>query len=68
MVIEKEETDVSAAEELRNLVQHFVPEGDFKQQFDNAGEQISDQIRQRPLVAFGIAAAVGFVIGTLLKR
>lgn len=68
MEMQKEKSDVSGVDELRNLVNHFVPEGDVKQKIDDAGEQFSDQIRQRPLVAFGLAAAVGFVIGTLLKR
>ena len=68
MELEKEKSDVSGIEELRNLAQHFVPEGDLKQQLDNAGDQISDQVRRRPLVAFGVAVAAGFVIGTILKR
>lgn len=68
MELQKEKSDVSGAEELRNLVQHFVPEGDLKQQLDTASDQITEQIRQRPLVAFGVAAAVGFVLGTILKR
>lgn len=68
MELQKEKLDVSGTDELRNLVQHFVPEGDFKQQLDTASDQVSEQIKQRPLAAFGVAVAVGFVFGILLKR
>ncbi len=64
----QEKEEVSKVEEIKNLINHFMTEDEFRNQFGKAKEMLKDEVLSKPLAAVGIAVAVGFVLGAILKR
>jgi len=63
-----EKSQVSGVEELKNLFNHLVTEDELKQRLESAREKLTEDVKSNPLAAVGIAAAVGFLLGAILKR
>lgn len=64
----KENPNISGIEELKNLVHHIVPEGEFSKQAEAAKQAVNETIHQKPLAALGIAFGAGLLLGLLLKK
>lgn len=64
----KENPNISGLDELKNLVHHIVPEGEFAKQAEAAKEAVTEKIHEQPLAALGVAFGVGLLLGLLLKR
>jgi ElaB/YqjD/DUF883 family membrane-anchored ribosome-binding protein len=64
----KAQENVSGIKELKNLFNHVITEDELKRQIGEAKTKLKAEIQNKPLAAVGIAVAVGFVLGVLLKR
>ncbi|MCH8557446.1 MAG: hypothetical protein LAT84_06490 [Balneolia bacterium] len=64
----KERPGVSGIDEIKNLFGHIITEDELKNQVGNAKKKLIDEVQKKPLAAVAVAAAVGFVLGSILKR
>ncbi|MCC5933392.1 MAG: hypothetical protein LAT75_11550 [Candidatus Cyclonatronum sp.] len=68
MTQSKDSPNISGLEELKNLVHHIVPEGEFSRQAEAAKQAVNETVHQKPLAALGIAFGAGLLLGLLLKK
>ncbi|AXJ00524.1 hypothetical protein CYPRO_1267 [Cyclonatronum proteinivorum] len=62
------ETNISGIEELKNLVHHIIPEGEFTQQAETAKIVVKEKVNEQPLAALAIAFGAGLLLGLILKK
>lgn len=64
----KDRPGLSSIDEIKNLFGHIITEEELRNQLGEAKEKLIDEVQKKPLAAVAVAAAIGFVLGSILKR